>query len=280
MSNTGTIALIILVVNVVFSYKGFTNEQFFDRYKFEVDKILINKDYKRLITSGFLHVSWMHLIVNMISLMLFSGSVEGYLGGLKFLIVYVASLIGGDLFTLLVHKNHGDYTSVGASGAVCGIIFASIALFPGMSVGLFVLPISIPGWLFGILFVLYSIYGIKSQRGNIGHEAHLGGALVGMIVAVFMEPSVFVENYVTILIIIVPTVAFIYIIITRPQFLLIDNFFFKTHEKVYNIDQRYNLEKANQQKEIDRILDKINRHGINSLTKSESQELKDYSKKI
>jgi len=164
MSNTGTIALIILVVNVVFSYKGFTNEQFFDRYKFEVDKILINKDYKRLITSGFLHVSWMHLIVNMISLMLFSGSVEGYLGGLKFLIVYVASLIGGDLFTLLVHKNHGDYTSVGASGAVCGIIFASIALFPGMSVGLFVLPISIPGWLFGILFVLYSIYGIKSQN--------------------------------------------------------------------------------------------------------------------
>ena len=280
MSNTGTIALIILLVNVVFSYKGFRNEQFFDGYKFDVDKILINKDYKRLITSGFLHVSWTHLIFNMISLILFSGSVEGYLGGIRFLIIYLASLVGGNLFTLLVHKNRGDYSSVGASGAICGIIFASIALFPGMGVGLFLVPISIPGWLFGILFVLYSIYGIKSQRGNIGHEAHLGGGLVGMVLAILMEPSAFPENYLTILIITVPTIAFIYIIITRPQFLLIENLFFKKHQKVYTIDQRYNLEKSNQQKEIDCILDKINKKGINSLSKSESEKLKEYSKKI
>ncbi len=280
MSSTGTLGLIILIINVICSYKGFNNEHFFDTYKFGVDKILINKEYKRLITSGFLHVNWAHLIFNMLSLIFFSGSIEGYLGGIQFLIIYMASLIGGNLFSLLVHKNQGDYYSVGASGAVCGIIFASIALFPGMGIGFFFLPISIPGWLYGILFVLFSIYGIRSKKDNIGHEAHLGGALVGMAVALLLEPAAFLENYIAILIISVPTIAFIYLIITRPHLLLIDNLFFKTHQKAYNIDQRYNLEKTNKQKEIDRILDKINKRGMNSLTRSESQKLKEYSKKI
>lgn len=280
MSDTGTIGLVILIVNVIFSYKGFTNEQFFDGYKFEVDRILVNKDYKRLITSGFLHVNWTHLIFNMVSLIFFSGSVESYLGGVQFLIIYMASLIGGNMFTLLIHKNHGDYNAVGASGAVCGIIFASIALFPGMGVGIFFIPFSIPGWLYGVLYVLYSIYGIKSKKGNIGHEAHLGGALLGMTVALLMEPSAFIDNYPTILIIAIPTIAFIYIIITRPQFLLVDNLFFKTHPKAYNIDQRYNLEKNKRQNEIDKILDKINKKGIDSLSTSEKQKLREYSKKI
>ena len=280
MNETGIIGLIILIVNGIFSYKGFTNEHFFNAYKFEVDKILINKDYKRLITSGFLHVGWVHLIFNMISLIFFSGNIESHLGAIQFLIIYFASLIGGNLFTLLVHKNHGDYSAVGASGAVCGIIFASIALFPVIGVGFFFIPSSIPGWLYGILYVLFSIYGIKSKIGNIGHEAHLGGALIGMTVALLMEPSAFLENYLTILIIAVPTVVFIYIIITRPQSLLIDNFFFKTHPKTYNIDQRYNIEKSERQTEIDRILDKINKKGIDSLSKSEAQKLKEYSKKI
>jgi membrane associated rhomboid family serine protease len=280
MNDTGIIGIIIIVANVIFSYKGFTNERFFEGYKFEVDKILINKDYKRLITSGFLHASWTHLIFNMISLFLFSGSIESYLGGIQFLIIYLASLIGGDLFSLLVHRQHGDYNSVGASGGVCGVIFASIALFPGMGIGFFGMPFSIPGWLYGILYVLYSIYGIKSKKGNIGHESHLGGALVGMTVALLIEPSAFIKNYLTILIIAVPTIAFIYIIITKPQFLLIDNFFFKTHQNAYNIDQKYNFEKGKQQNELDKILDKINKKGIDSLSRNEKQKLKEYSKKI
>src|SRR5664279_1898625 len=177
MTNTGIITLILIIVNIAFSYKGFTNETFFEGYKFEVDRILINKDYKRLVTSGFLHVSWTHLILNMFSLYAFSGSIESDLGGLQFLLIYFVSLVGGNLLCLFIHRNHGDYSAVGASGAVSGIIFASIALYPGMGIGFFGLPFSIPGWLYGILYVLYSIYGIKSGKDNIGHEAHLGGAL-------------------------------------------------------------------------------------------------------
>ena len=88
MKDTQIIGLILIVANIAFSYKGFTNQRFFDGYKFEVDKILIKKDYKRLVTSGFLHVGWTHLIFNMVSLYAFSGPVESNLGGVKFLLIY------------------------------------------------------------------------------------------------------------------------------------------------------------------------------------------------
>jgi membrane associated rhomboid family serine protease len=277
MTNIRVIGLLLIVVNFFVSYRGFINSMLFDNYKFQVDKILINKDYKRLVTSGFFHVSWSHLIFNMISLYAFAGLLEAQLGGLYFAIIYFASLIGGDLVALVVHRNHGDYSSVGASGAVCGLIFASIALFPGFGLGFWGLP-SIPGWLYGILFVAFSIYGIKSNRNNIGHEAHLGGALVGMIVAILMYPAALIENFLPILVIMVPTLVFIYLIVTKPQILYVDNFFFKTHRKYYNIDEKYNAEKLNRQKELDRLLDKISKKGMSSLTDKEKQQLEDYSK--
>jgi membrane associated rhomboid family serine protease len=280
MPSAGIIVLILIVVTTIVSYKGFSNGLFFDGYKFEVDRILINKDYKRLITSGFLHVGWSHLIFNMFSLYIFSGLVEISLGSVNFLIIYFVSLLGGGLLSLLVHRNHGDYSSVGASGAICGVMFASVAIFPDMGIRIFLLPISIPGWIYALLYVLFSIYGIRSKKSNIGHDAHLGGGLVGMIVALIMYPSVFTYNYVKILIILVPTLAFICLIITRPHLLLVDNLFYKTHGDFYSIDHRYNAERADQQEEIDRILDKINRKGMKSLNRKEKKLLEAYSKKV
>lgn len=277
MTGTGAIGLLLIIANFIFSYKGFTNEQFFDGYKFEVDKILIHKDYKRLITSGFLHVNWNHLIFNMLSLYAFSWMLEAGLGEIKFLVIYFVSLIGGDLLSLFIHRHHGNYSAVGASGAICGIIFASIALFPGMSIRFFFLPISIPGWFYGIIYVLYSIYGIRSGKENIGHDAHLGGGIIGMFTALLMYPAAFSENMLTIAIIALPAVVFISLIITRPGILLVDNLFYKNHRKHYTIDHLYNEEKTNNQKELDRLLDKISRKGINSLNKKEKDQLKKYS---
>ncbi|MCG2614327.1 rhomboid family intramembrane serine protease [Terrimonas sp. NA20] len=280
MTDTGIISLILIAANIAFSYKGFTNQSFFEGYKFEVDKILVHRDYKRLITSGFLHVNWTHLIFNMISLLLFSGAIEYTLGSFRFLIIYFVSLIGGSLLSLFIHRNHGSYSAVGASGAVCGIIFAAIALFPGIGVGFFFLPVSIPGWVYGVVYVAYSIYGIRSNKDNIGHEAHLGGALIGMAVALILEPAAFSENYLTILIILVPAIAFIVLIITKPHALLIDNFYFKTQKNYYSIDHKYNEEKMNSQREIDDILDKIGRKGMDSLSTTEKEKLKRFSRKI
>jgi membrane associated rhomboid family serine protease len=275
---TGIIIFLLIVSNVLFSWKGFGNEVFFDRYKFNVDGILLYKQYDRLISSGFLHAGWLHLIFNMIALYFFSGTLSAVLDWWGFLIIYFVSLIGGDLLSLFIHRHSGDYSSVGASGAISGVIFASIALVPGLPVGLFFIPM--PGWLFGLLYMLISIYGIRSRTGNIGYDSHLGGALIGMVVALLMRPSALVENYVTILIIAVPAIVFIYLIIKRPHFLLVDNFFYKSQQRHYTIDNKYNEEQHSRQQEIDRILDKINKSGMRSLTKVEKEKLEEYSKRI
>ncbi len=274
----GFISLILIVANFIVSYQGFRNSLFYNKYKFNVDAVLLYKDYKRLVTSGFLHVNWMHLIFNMLALYFFSSSLELYLGPVRFLIIYFLSLVAGDLLSLLVHRHQGDYDSVGASAGVNGVIFAFIALFPNMRIGLLFIPIGIPAWLFGLVYVLYSIYGIRSRKYNIGHDAHLGGALVGLVIAIIMQPSALINNTWAILIIMLPSVFFIYMIITRPHILLIDNYFFNKHSNAITVDHKYNIEQVNKQKEIDRILEKIHKKGMKSLTQKEKQMLEDYSK--
>lgn len=274
----GFISLILIVINFIVSYQGFKNSLFYNKYKFNVDAVLLYKDYKRLVTSGFLHVNWMHLIFNMLALYFFSSSLELYLGPVRFLIIYFLSLVAGDLLSLLVHRHQGDYDSVGASAGVNGVIFAFIALFPNMRIGLLFIPIGIPAWLFGLVYVLYSIYGIRSRKYNIGHDAHLGGALVGLVIAIIMQPSALINNTWAILIIMLPSVFFIYMIITRPHILLIDNYFFNKHSNAITVDHKYNIEQVNKQKEIDRILEKIHKKGMKSLTQKEKQMLEDYSK--
>ena len=275
----GTIALLIIVVTAIISYKGMKNHRFLESLTFEVEKVLVYKQYKRLVTSGFIHLGWLHLVMNMITLLFFSSAIESYLGPIKFLLIYFGSMVGGNLLALLIHRNHSDYSSAGASGAVNGIIFATIALFPGMKIGFFILPVSIPSWLFGLLFIGLSIYAIRSKRDHVGHEAHLGGAMAGMLIAILMQPSALIENYIPILVIMLPTLAFLYFIVTRPHLLLVDNFR-RSGRKLYTVDHDYNISKAQQEKDIDRILEKINQKGMKSLTAKEKALLHHYSKSI
>lgn len=276
MDITAAISFAIMVITVIFSSRGFTNHSFFAKYAFEVEKVLLYRHYYRLFTSGLLHINWMHLIFNMISLYAFAGGLVAITPWYIFLFIYIGSLLGGNLFALLVHKNHGDYTAVGASGAVNGIIFASMALNPDMTVNLlFFLPM--PGWLYALLFVGVSIYGIRSRSDNVGHEAHLAGALIGMLIAIGIYPLLALENYIPILIVTLPSIFIIIIIIRRPDLLLVQNLFFKTHQN-FTVDDRYNIHKRNRQEEIDRILEKIHKKGIGSLTRQEKATLREFSK--
>jgi hypothetical protein len=213
----------------------------------------------------------------MIALYFFSGSLEALVGPAEFMLVYVAGLVGGNLLSLLVHKNNSSYSVVGASGAVFSTMFSAIALIPGMKISLFLLPISLPAWLFGLAYVLVSIYGIKSRSNNIGHDSHLGGALTGMLVAILLHPSALANNLVTILIITIPAIAFIIFIMKRPEFLLIDNLYFKKNHTLTKED-KYNITKRTKQEELDRVLEKIHNKGINSLTEKERRVLHESSK--
>ena len=193
----------LIVANVVFSYKGITEPSFLNTYKFQIAAIL-RGERMRMLSSGFLHVDYLHLGFNMYALYLFASPVLGTLGNVPFLILYFGSLLLGNVFTLFYHKNESYYSAVGASGAVSGIVYSAIVLYPEMTLYLFPIPIPIPGYLFGIGYLLYSMYGMKKQLGSVGHSAHLGGAVGGFFITILLYPQVLVAHKTLIILLAVP----------------------------------------------------------------------------
>jgi len=199
------VVLLIIIANVLVSFKGFKDKVFFEKFKFQIGPI-INGDKIRIFTSGFLHVDQSHLLFNMLTLYFFADAVIGHVGLIKFLLIYFGSLIAGSLFALNFHKKEPYYSAVGASGAVMGVIYAAIMLNPGMKLYMFFIPIPIPAYIFGVGYLLYSIFGMKNQWGNIGHSAHLGGAIGGFLLTMLIYPDVFIYNKLMIVILAIPIV--------------------------------------------------------------------------
>tara|TARA_R110001583_G_scaffold39773_2_gene127442 strand:+ start:2013 stop:2657 length:645 start_codon:yes stop_codon:yes gene_type:complete len=203
--NIDKVLLLLIIANVGFSLKGFNDRLFFDKYKFQIGAI--NRGEKiRMLTSAFLHVDYLHLILNMYVLYIFAPIIIIKLGVIKFLILYFGSLIAGNVLTQSYHNKELYYSAVGASGAVAGIIYGAILLNPTMKLFMFPLPIPIPGYIFGIGYLLYSMYGMKKQLGNVGHSAHLGGAIGGYGLMLVLYPEVFSVSTSTVIILGVPIV--------------------------------------------------------------------------
>lgn len=200
-----TILIILIAANILFSLKGFNDLSFFRKFEFHIGSIRAGEQI-RMITSGFLHADWGHLFFNMFTLFMFAPVVINYFGSTSFLLIYVASLIFGSLLTLVMHKNEYNYRAIGASGAVTGILYSAILINPSMSLYLYFIPIPIPAYLFGIGYLLYSIYGMKAKRDNIGHTAHFGGAIGGYLITLIKEPSMFVNNTSMVLLLAIPIV--------------------------------------------------------------------------
>ncbi|MGD0812512.1 MAG: rhomboid family intramembrane serine protease [Verrucomicrobiota bacterium] len=179
---------LVIAITCWVTYQGFRSSCFEQKYIFWPEAILAQHQYYRLVTSGFLHASGVHLAMNMVTLYLFGSLIEFRCGAGQFLVIYFAGLIGGDLLSLVVHRYH-DYRAYGASGGVCGIIYAFIFLFPGSAINIVFIPVHIPSWLYAIGFLAGSFYGMKTHMGNVGHDAHLGGALVGMFTAALLYPE-------------------------------------------------------------------------------------------
>lgn len=199
------VLLLIIVVNLLVSFKGFGDEFFFRKYEFHIGSVRAG-EHLRMITSAFLHVDIGHLFFNMFTLYMFAPVVMGYLNNLSFLVIYFGSLVFGSLLTLIFHKDEYSYRAVGASGAVTGVLYSAILLQPDMSLYLFFIPIPIPAYLFGIGYLLYSIYGMKAKNDNIGHTAHFGGAIGGYLITILKEPSMITDNTFMVVLLAIPIV--------------------------------------------------------------------------
>lgn len=269
---------IVITITTFISWKGFRNYTYFDKYLFEIKKITTDKQYYRLLSAGFLHINWLHLIFNMVSLYIFSVGVGHILGVVNFLTVYFGSMLVGNLLALYIHRQHEDYSAVGASGAVSGVIFSSICFMPQAEISFYFIPYTVPAWAFGLFFVLLSIYGIKKQADNIGHEAHLGGALAGITISVFLSPHLLRLNYLPILVIVVPIIAFLFLIAYYPTFLLLPN-----HWHIANTVKdtvKTNYDDLDDETALNELLEKVSAVGYYNLTKQEKKKLEELSKKI
>jgi len=193
----------LIALNVVISLKGFDDLSFFRKYQFHVGSIRSGEQI-RMISSGFLHADVAHLAFNMLSLYFFAPVVFNFLNNFSFILIYFASLVFGSLLTMIFHKNDYSYSAVGASGAVTGIIYSAILLDPSLEIFFFFIPIPIPGYIFGIGYLLYSIYGMKAKNDNIGHTAHFGGAIGGYLFTLMKKPSLFVDNTFMVVVLAIP----------------------------------------------------------------------------
>jgi len=268
---------LVIGLTCLVSWLALRNPALEEKYIFEPRSILAGREYYRLISSGFLHSGWWHLFLNMVSLFLFGGPIEYAFGAGHFLLIYFGSIVGGSLLSLYVHRHH-EYRAYGASGGVCGIIFAYLLLFPGASIQGFLTPVPIPGWLYAIAFIVASFVAIKSAKDNIGHDAHLGGAILGLLIAAALEPSIALSNWKVFLAALSTAILLWIHVWTNPLFLPALPFFARRSKARTRLADLPAYKRESLQ--IDAILEKINTQGIDSLSSAERDLLENTSAKF
>ena len=234
-----------------------------------------------MFTSGLIHADWMHFFFNAFSFYNFARNIEMIYGAKTMLLIYGSSIIGGSLLSLVIHRHH-EYRALGASGGVCGIIFASIFLLPWSPVAVFPLPISVPAYLYAMIFLTGSFVAHRSQKYNIGHDAHLGGAIVGLLVTAALYPSLIFAAPRMFSAVLILSLVILLVLIFDPLHLL--NWPFAEREVPVGGERsrRYqeNSERNKKTAEMDELLDKVNRNGIQGLSKSQRKRLEQLSKEL
>jgi hypothetical protein len=234
-----------------------------------------------MFTSGLIHADWPHFIFNAFSFFSFARIIELIYGWRVLLLIYCASILGGSALSLIIHRHH-DYRALGASGGVCGVIFASIFLVPGASITIFPLPIGIPAIVYAALFMAGSYIAQRSQRDNIGHDAHIGGAIIGLLVATALYPSLIFAEPITFAIVTGVSLTILGLLIFDPLHLLFrrkrDPDYYNGGERV----RRYAENRSRNEKiaELDSLLDQVSRGGIESLSPAQRKKLENLSAEV
>lgn len=276
--------LIVLITGIV-TVIAFRRPSLVDHLIFRPRDILGRQEWHRLVTSALIHADWMHVIFNLVALDSFGRSLEGRYGVWVLLFVYVTAVLGGSLLSLLLHRNE-DYAALGASGGVSGVVLATSFLIPQTEVSLFLIPIGIPGRIFAILFLVGTFIALKRGGGRIGHDAHFGGATMGLLMALVIEPRPCLSS---------PVLFFSALVFCIGALVVLGldllpsigggRLLWSRRDKppaapggrFGHLEE--NRARRQEKEEIDRILDKIAREGIHSLTAPERQLLDEAARK-
>lgn len=195
-----SMTLIFILLCGILSYICFNNAELFHKLKHWPYAVFRYREHYRLISSGFIHGSWLHLLINMFVLYMFGEAVEwryklifgDHMGRMYFALLFLATVILADIPSLIKHKDNPYYSAVGASGAVSGIVFTFILFQPWELLYLYGI-IPVPGIIMGIAYLWYSSWASKHSRDNIDHDAHFYGALFGIIITIILHPPMLVH---------------------------------------------------------------------------------------
>jgi membrane associated rhomboid family serine protease len=170
-------------------YGLYRSPRFIERCLFRPYYFLRKQRYETIVTSGFVHGDFGHLLLNMVTFYFFAFPLESRIGPARFALLYLLGLIASDLGTYFKHRNDPDYASLGASGAISAVLFAAIVYYPEMKLFIIPIPVPIPAPLFAVGYVAYSWWSARQARGRINHDAHLVGALFGVVFVMLTDPQ-------------------------------------------------------------------------------------------
>lgn len=273
------LTILLCVVTALISIAAFHDSSLLERMMFRPEAILARKEWHRLFSSALIHLDWMHLAFNLFALYSFGGPVENIFGSHILALIYGASILGGSLLSLYLHRNH-DYSALGASGGVCGVIFAVIFLVPGTGVGMLFLPFSVPGPVFAVAYLVVTFLALRRGVGNIGHDAHFGGAFVGLVLAAIIKPDNCLRAPVFFAACLVFCLCCLFILWRDPLGIGGSIMGYGRSDYRSNLRyQRYDESRARslERAEVDRLLDRISAEGMDSLSDRERRFLSEYS---
>lgn len=184
-------ATVILALTVIASLIGLSSRKVLERAMLRPYWLVRRREYEKLITSGFVHADASHLIFNLLTFYFFAFPLERAIGSLRFVALYFIGMVLSEVGTCLKHRNDPNYASLGASGAILAVLFASIVYFPDQSLFIIPIPLPIPAPLFAVGYLAYSYYAGRRRTGNVNHDAHIGGALTGLAFVAVTDPGAY-----------------------------------------------------------------------------------------